>query len=78
MTVTDRRTRRRLQASTEALNATGFCALYDAVAVADPNVTSLCYWAGDGTCDDGGPGSVYAECAYGTDYPGELQLEELR
>ena len=67
MTVSDRRYRRHLKAATEALNATGFCALYGAVAVADPNVTSLCYWAGDGTCDDGGPGAEYASCALGTE-----------
>jgi secreted trypsin-like serine protease len=26
-----------------------------------------CAWPGDGECDDGGPGSLYAVCAYGTD-----------
>jgi hypothetical protein len=29
--------------------------------------SNTCYHANDGECDDGGPGSIYAECAYGTD-----------
>ena len=68
MTVNDRRTRRHLQSAASSLNATGFCSLYGAIPVADPNVT-LCVWAGDGYCDDGGPGHDYSECAYGTDFP---------
>jgi hypothetical protein len=30
--------------------------------------TDTCYWAGDGVCDDGGPGSSYSVCDYGTDF----------
>ncbi len=29
--------------------------------------TNSCTWAGDGACDDGGPGSSYSLCALGTD-----------
>ena len=29
--------------------------------------TDTCPWAGDGECDDGGPGSDYSVCPYGTD-----------
>lgn len=29
--------------------------------------TDTCTWAGDGECDDGGPGSDYSVCALGTD-----------
>ncbi len=29
--------------------------------------SDTCWWAGDGFCDDGGPGSEYAACDYGTD-----------
>jgi len=29
--------------------------------------TDTCSYAGDGECDDGGPGSAYDVCAYGTD-----------
>ena len=28
---------------------------------------NTCRWSGDGECDDGGPGSVYAVCGYGSD-----------
>ncbi|MDP6943261.1 MAG: hypothetical protein QF464_03855, partial [Myxococcota bacterium] len=29
--------------------------------------TETCEWSGDGECDDGGPGSAYSGCDYGTD-----------
>jgi len=29
--------------------------------------TNTCQWAGDGECDDGGPGSTFAACSLGTD-----------
>ena len=28
---------------------------------------NTCEWAGDGECDDGGPGSLYSICEYGSD-----------
>ena len=28
---------------------------------------NTCVWANDGECDDGGPGSLFSECALGTD-----------
>ena len=68
MTVRSVRSRRQLQASSSSLNATGFCALYGAVPVADAGGAE-CPWAGDGACDDGGPGAAYASCDYGTDFP---------
>ena len=33
----------------------------------DPYCTNTCTFAGDGTCDDGGTGSEFHACAYGTD-----------
>jgi serine/threonine protein kinase len=38
-------------------------------AVPDRNVIcyNTCQWAHDGECDDGGPGSLYAVCTFGTD-----------
>jgi len=32
-----------------------------------PLCMDTCQYAFDGECDDGGPGSMFAECAYGTD-----------
>jgi hypothetical protein len=32
-----------------------------------PLCEDTCAWAGDGECDDGGPGSLYAVCAFGSD-----------
>ena len=29
--------------------------------------TNTCQWAFDNECDDGGPGSLYSICAFGTD-----------
>ena len=29
--------------------------------------SNTCEWAGDGACDDGGPGSSFSVCDYGTD-----------
>lgn len=34
---------------------------------AQPLCMDSCSYAFDGECDDGGPGSMFAECAYGTD-----------
>jgi hypothetical protein len=40
----------------------------DAGADSDSEIcTDTCEWADDGECDDGGEGSVYDECDYGTD-----------
>ena len=33
----------------------------------DPFCKDTCYWAGDGVCDDGGTGSAFHSCPYGTD-----------
>ena len=33
----------------------------------DESCTNTCDWAYDGECDDGGPGSQYSLCTYGTD-----------
>ena len=33
----------------------------------DTICTNTCEWANDGDCDDGGPGSDYDLCEYGTD-----------
>ncbi|MFZ4738237.1 MAG: CHAP domain-containing protein [Bradymonadia bacterium] len=34
---------------------------------AHPVCIDACEWAGDGECDDGGPGALYAACELGTD-----------
>jgi len=47
---------------------TEFCATYGAVPVATATNTT-CPYAGDGECDDGGPGAVFSECPFGSDYP---------
>lgn len=34
---------------------------------ASSGCTNTCQWAGDGECDDGGPGAAYSVCGWGTD-----------
>ena len=45
------------------------CALEtaDDIASGETLCTDTCRWAGDGECDDGGSGSLYSVCEYGTD-----------